>query len=82
MTIEQLEIGNKILEKIQKYKDFQKSVNVGIISCVEYELKKDSDIVETHISHLDISDSKNIIDMIGDYISGRIKELEKQLEEL
>ena len=24
MTIEQLEIGNKILEKIQKYKDFQK----------------------------------------------------------
>lgn len=82
MTIEQLEKANEISEKIKTLKEFQKTADSGIISCVEYENKANSNTVETHILHLDISEHKNISAMISKYIFNRIKELEKQLEEL
>ena len=82
MTIEQLDKANEIKNKIDKLKEFQTVLNAGIISVVAYELKANTDRVETKISHLDINDHENISDMIGEYVSERIAELEKRLEEL
>lgn len=82
MTIEQLNKANEIKNKIDTLKEFQMVLNTGIISCVTYELKPYSDKVEPKITHLDIHDNRNISDVIGGYVTDRIAELEKQLEEL
>ena len=82
MTIEQLEQANEIKNKIDKLKEFQTVLNAGIISVVAYELNKSSDKVEPKISHLDFNDSEKISDMVRGYVSKKITELEKQLEEI
>ena len=82
MMVEQLNNANEIKNKIDTLKEFQRVLNAGIISCVAYELKPYSDKVETKIAHLDIHDNGNISDVIGGYVTDRIAELEKQLEEL
>lgn len=82
MTIEQLNKANEIKNKIDTLKELQMVINTGIISCVTYELKPYSDKVEPKIVHLDIHDNRNISDVIGGYVTDRIAELEKQLEEL
>lgn len=82
MTIEQLEKANAVKNKIDTLKEFQMVLDAGIISCVTYELKPYSDKVEPKIAHLDIHDHRNISDVIRVYVSERITELEKQLEEL
>ena len=82
MTIEQLNKANEVKNKIDTLKEFQTILNAGIISCVTYELKPCSDKVETKIANLDIHDNTNISDVIREYVSERITELEKQLEEL
>lgn len=82
MTIEQLNKANEIKNKIDTLKEFQTVLDSGIISCVTYELKPYSDKVEPKIAHLDINDHRNISDVIREYVSERITELEKQLEEL
>lgn len=82
MTVEQLNNANEIKNKIDTLKEFQRVLNAGIISCVAYELKPYSDKVETRIAHLDVHDHRNISDVIREYVSERITELEKQLEEL
>ena len=82
MTIEQLEKANAVKNKIDTLKEFQMVLDAGIISCVAYELKSYSDKVEPKIAHLDIHDHRNISDVIRVYVSERITELEKQLEEL
>ena len=82
MTIEQLNKANEIKNKIDTLKEFQTVLDSGIISCVTYELKPYSDKVEPKIAHVDIHDHRNISDVIREYVSERITELEKQLEEL
>ena len=82
MTVEQLDKANKVKNEIDTLKEFQMVLDVGIISCVTYEIKPYHDKVEPKIVHLDIHDHRNISDVIREYVSERITELEKQLEEL
>lgn len=82
MTIEQLDKANEVKNKIDTLEEFQRVLNVGTISCVTYELKPYSNKVEPKIVHLDACDHRNISDMIRGYVSERVTELEKQLEEL
>ena len=82
MTIEQLNKANDVKNKIDTLKEFKMVLDAGIISCVTYEMKSNSAKVETRIAHLDIHDHMNISDVIREYVSERIAELEKQLEEL
>lgn len=82
MTVEQLNKANEIKSKIDTLKEFKMVLDAGIISCVTYELKSNSVKVEPRIAHLDIHDHRNISDVIREYVSERITELEKQFEEL
>lgn len=82
MTIEQLDKANEVKNKIDTLEEFQRVLNAGTISCVKYELNPYSNKIESKIAHLDVCDHRNISDMIRGYVSERVTELEKQLEEL
>lgn len=84
MTIEQLEEGNKIREKIRSLEDFMVALN---------DVKWSNTLIANHykyylgeIQHdkqvLCLDDYPELTVMIGDYISEQIRELKNQLEEL
>lgn len=85
MTIEQLEKGNEIQGKIKKLECFVKAYkcssepNVILAKCVIYPPVGDAVYKE---SRLALKDFPDLQDFISGYLSDKIAELEKQLEEL
>ena len=85
MTIEQLEKANKIRDKIKKLECFVKAYkcssepNVILAKYVIYPPVGDGIHKE---SKLTLGDFPDLQDFISGYISDKITELEKQLEEL
>lgn len=85
MTIEQLEKANEIRDKIKKLECFKRAYqcnsepNVILAKYVIYPPVGDTIYKE---SRLALRDFPDLQDFISGYISDKIAELEKQLEEL
>lgn len=85
MTIEQLEKANEIQDKIKKLECFATAYkcssepNVILAKYVIYPLVGDAIYKE---SRLALKDFPDLQDFISGYLSDKITELEKQLEEL
>lgn len=85
MTIEQLEKANEIRDKIKKLECFKKAYqcnpepNIIIAKYVIYPHVGDAIYKE---SRLALREFPDLQDFISGYISDKITELEKQLEEL
>ena len=85
MTIEQLEKANEIRDKIKKLEGFIRAYecssepNVILAKYVIYPPVGDAVYKE---SRLELRDFQDLQDFISGYISDKITELEKQLEEL
>lgn len=85
MTIEQYEKANKIVGKIKKLKEFKTVLcqcSTGIIIVAEsLYYPNDRAFIEKE-SRLPLGDFPDLQDFISGYLSDKITELEKQLEEL
>ena len=85
MTIEQLEKANEIRDKIKKLEDFVKAykcspeTNVILAKYVIYPPVGEAIYKESRLALRDFTDLQ---DFISGYISDKIAELEKQLEEI
>lgn len=85
MTIEQLEKANEIRDKIKKLEEFKKAFlckqepNVIFAKYVIYPVAREAVYKE---SRLALKDFPDLQDFISGYLSDKITELEKQLEEL
>ena len=85
MTIEQLEKANEIQDKIKKLEDFVRAYkcssepNVIIAKYVIYPPVGEAIYKESRLALRELPDLQ---DFISGYISDKITELEKQLEEL
>ena len=87
MTIEQLEQGNEICKKIEELKEFKtafdscglasKAVSKVIVVKIYKKLLK----IEKD-EQLNLNKFPDLCDLISGYISGKIADLENQLEEL
>lgn len=85
MTIEQLEQANEIRDKIKKLEEFRKAFhckqepNVILAKYVIYPVAGEPVYKESRIALREFPDLQ---DFISGYLSDKIAELEKQLEEL
>lgn len=85
MTIEQLEKANEIRDKIKKLECFEKAYkcssepNVILAKYVIYSSVGEAFYKETRLALREFPDLQ---DFISGYVSDKITELEKQLEEL
>lgn len=85
MTIEQLEQADEIRDKIKKLEEFRKAFhckqepNVILAKYVIYPVAGEAVYKE---SRLALKDFPDLQDFISGYLSDKITELEKQLEEL
>ena len=84
MTIDQLEKANEISEKIKKFKHFQEAFDDtgyrnDIVAC-HYKSTLTGSVEDKGFLYLE--EHPKLTKMISNYISEKITELEKQLEEL
>ena len=85
MTVEQLEKANEILDKINELKMFKKSFfynsgpNIIVAKYIKPSLMGGGIDEESKIV---LSNFPDLQDLISGYLSDKIEELEKQLEEL
>ena len=85
MTIDQLEQANEIWDKIKKLEEFRKvfhckqEPNVILAEYVIYTVVGEAVYKE---SRLALKDFPDLQDFISGYLSDKITELEKQLEEI
>lgn len=79
MTAEQLKIGQKKLEELNKFKNFKKAFNNGYINsvvAVDYCGKEQAN------QSLPVSVGDELHALINDYVNKEIKKLQKEFEEM
>lgn len=87
MTLEQLEQGNEICKKIEELKefkttfDFRGSTSKASSKVIVAKIYENIYKIEKE-DHFNLNKFPDLCDLISEYISGRIVDLEKQLEEL
>lgn len=85
MTEEQLKQGNKIVTRINELKDFLMAFNAKYSTNeIESEYVDDDQFTGRRMGSrgLELKEYPELSNVISEYISNHIKELEKQLEEL